>query len=143
MRFFEGSCHIPGGGIRAPADDEEQPRSRDALLIARVPTELGLCAYLPEVSRAVRAQRVEQRAGGEHCLRGLETGPERDARAVREGDDQRGRELVVRLLDLVVGVGSRRPRLVTEAVEPHDIDPRRTSGDVALEPSGGASELPP
>src|SRR5690349_23573431 len=100
MRFFKGSCHIPGGGIRAPPDDEEQPGSRDALLIARVPTELGLCAYLPEVTRAVRAQGVEQRAGGEHCLRGLEPGPEREVRAARGGEDERGRELVVRLLDL-------------------------------------------
>src|SRR5690348_2732277 len=129
MRFFEGSCHIPGSGIRAPPDDEEQPRSRDALLIARVPTELGLCAYLPEVSRAVRAQGVEQRAGGERRLRGLETGPEREARAVREGNDERGRDLVVRLPDFVVGVGSRRPRLVAEAVKPHDVDPRGTSGE--------------
>src|SRR4029077_15969216 len=143
MRLFERSRHIPGGGIRAPPDDEEQPRRRHALLIARVPAELGLRAYLSEVSRAVRTQGVEQRAGGERGLRGLKPWSEGKPRAARESQDERGREHVVRLLDLVVGVRPRRARLVAEAVKPHDVDPRRTSGDVAFDPSGEAWELPP
>ena len=47
------------------------------------------------------------------------------------------------MLDLVVGVGPRRARLVAEAVKPHDVHPGRARGDVALEPQGDPTELPP